>query len=122
MSNLVDLEQIAPKPIWEGIAARIVQGERISLAVVELEPNGLVPEHRHPNEQLGIVLEGSVTFRIDEEARRLRPGGTWRITSDVPHEVRAGTRGAVVIDVFTPVRSDWEALQPEPARPLRWPA
>ena len=121
MSNLVDLKSIAPKPIWDGIAARIVQGERISLAVVELEPNGVVPEHQHPNEQLGIVLEGSVTFRIDHETRRLAPGGTWRITGDVPHEVRAGARGAVVVDVFTPVRADWETIAPEASRPPRWP-
>jgi quercetin dioxygenase-like cupin family protein len=122
VSNLVSLKQIAPKPIWDGIAARIVQGERISLAVVELEPNGLVPEHHHPHEQLGLVLEGSVTFRIGEETQRLAAGGTWRITADVPHEVRAGARGAVVVDVFTPVREDWAALEPDAARPPRWPA
>lgn len=122
MTNLAELRQIAPKPIWDGISARIVEGERITLAVVELEPDGLVPEHRHPHEQLGIVVEGSVTFRIDDEARRLGPGGTWRILGDVPHGVRAGARGAVVIDVFTPVRADWGTIEPGPARRPRWPS
>ena len=121
MSNLSNLGEIAPKPIWDGVAARVVQGERITLAVVEIEPNGLVPEHRHPNEQLGLVLEGSLTFRIDGESRELLPGGTWRILGDLPHEARAGTGGAVVVDVFTPIRSDWQELEDAPARPPRWP-
>jgi quercetin dioxygenase-like cupin family protein len=122
MTNLAELKEIAPKPIWNGVAARVVQGERITLAVVELEPNGLVPEHQHPNEQLGIVLEGSVTFRIEEESKRLGPGGTWRIFGDAPHEVRAGARGAVVIDVFTPTRTDWESIEDDPGRSPRWPS
>jgi quercetin dioxygenase-like cupin family protein len=121
MSNLADLKDIAPKAIWDGIGARMVHGEQITLAIVEIEPEGIVPEHHHPNEQLGMVLEGSVTFRIGDESRRLGPGGTWRITSEVPHEVRAGVRGAVVIDVFTPVRDDWQRLATDATRSPRWP-
>jgi quercetin dioxygenase-like cupin family protein len=121
MSNLSELSEIAPKAIWDGVTARVVDGERITLAVVEIEPNGLVPEHLHPNEQLGLVLEGSLTFRIDGEVRELGPGGTWRILGDLPHEARAGTGGAVVVDVFTPIRSDWQELEDAPARPPRWP-
>ena len=122
MSNLAALKEIAPKPIWESVAARVVQGERVTLAVVELEPDGLVPEHRHLNEQLGIVIEGSVTFRIDEETKRLGPGGTWRILGEVPHEVKAGGRGAVVVEVFSPIRDDWASIEDDPARPPRWPS
>jgi quercetin dioxygenase-like cupin family protein len=122
MSNLAELKEIAPKPIWDGIAARVVQGERVTLAVVELEPSGLVPEHQHLNEQLGIVVEGSVTFRIDQEAKRLGPGGTWRILGEVPHEVKAGARGAVVVEVFSPIRDDWESIEDDRARPPRWPS
>lgn len=122
MTNLAELREIAPKPIWDGIAARVIQSERITLAVVELEPDGLVPEHRHHNEQLGVVIEGSVTFRIDQEAKRLGPGGTWRILGDVPHEVKAGTRGAIVIEVFSPARDDWGSIEDDPARPPRWPS
>ena len=121
MSNLSELSEIAPKAIWDGVTARVVDGERITLAVVEIEPNGLVPEHLHPNEQLGLVLEGSLTFRIDGEVRELGPGGTWRILGDLPHEARAGAGGAVVVDVFTPIRSDWQELEDDPARPPRWP-
>jgi quercetin dioxygenase-like cupin family protein len=123
MGNLVDLETVAPLAVWgDVVQARRIQGERITLAVVELAPDALVPEHRHPAEQLGIVIRGTVRFRIDDETRDLGPGGTWRIPSDHPHEVTAGPEGAVVIDVFNPPRDDWDALRVLPVAAPRWPA
>ena len=116
-----DLSEIAPIGIWEHVLARSVEGEQCSLAVVELDPNSVVAEHRHANEQLGIVVSGSVTFRVGEEERALAPGGTWRIPPNVPHEVHAGPNGAVVVDVFAPPRTDWQSLERTESRSARWP-
>ena len=102
------------------VRARKVEGEGITLAVVELAPGAVVPEHRHAQEPLGMCIRGSVRFRIDDEERELGPGGTWRILSDRPHEVVAGTDGAIVIDVFAPRRDDWQFALREPSAP-RWP-
>lgn len=121
MTNLVDLDTIQPFDIWgDAVRARKVEGERITLAIVELAPNALVPEHRHESEQLGMVIEGSITFTIEDETRTLGPGGTWRILSNRPHVARAGPDGAVVIDVFAPTRSDWQ-FELRPTRPPVWP-
>jgi len=119
-SNLVDLADLPPIPVWEGVIARRVQGERLTLAVVELAPNAIVPEHRHPNEQNGLVIQGRVLFRCGDEERELGLGGTWRILGGVPHSVVAGPDGAVVIDVFTPTRDDWNRLGVLDQPPL-WP-
>jgi unsaturated pyranuronate lyase len=80
-----------------------------------------VPEHQHANEQLGLVLRGSVRFRVGDEERELGPGGTWRIPPDVPHEVVAGPEGAEVIDAFAPARADWASLDRGAPSPPRWP-
>ena len=121
MTNLTDLSTIAPIQVWDGVRARRVQGDRITLAVVELDPNVIVPEHRHPSEQHGIVITGHVTFTVGEERRVIGPGGTWRILGDVPHSAAAGPEGAVLIDVFSPIRSDWDALPLlDPTDPV-WP-
>jgi len=120
--NLVDILDAPLLEVWgESIRARRVQGERITLAVVELAPNAAVPEHRHEAEQLGIVITGQVLFTIDGQTRGLGPGGTWRIASDRPHGVTAGPEGAVVIDVFTPVRADWDDLPVVEGATPRWP-
>jgi quercetin dioxygenase-like cupin family protein len=123
VSNLADLDTVAPIDIWgEAVRARRIEGDQLTLAVVELAPNAVVPEHRHRQEQLGMVITGNVRFRIDDEIRDLGPGGTWRILSDRPHQVSAGPEGAVVIDTFSPIRSDWDHFKPiEPRSPV-WPA
>jgi quercetin dioxygenase-like cupin family protein len=116
-----DLGAIAPQQIWERVAARSLHGERITLSVVELDPDAVVAEHSHENEQLGMVLRGTIDFRVGDERRELGPGGTWRIAANTPHEATAGPEGAVVIDVFAPLRDDFRALESREQRPARWP-
>ena len=122
MSAFEDIEAVGPLRIWDDVVAREIHGEQTTLAVVELEPGALVPEHHHLSEQLGMVIRGSVEFRVADETQELGPGGTWNIPADVPHEVRAGTEGAVAIDVFSPTRKDdWRNLEREEPREPRWP-
>jgi quercetin dioxygenase-like cupin family protein len=115
------LAEIAPRPIWNGTVARVVNGRELTFAVVELDPHAIVGLHQHPNEQLGIVLKGLLTFTIAGETRDLRPGDTYEIPANVPHEAKAGSEGAVAIDVFAPVRADWDRFKPDAPRPPVWP-
>jgi len=116
-----ELADVPRTAIWDGVQARLVQSELITLAIVELAPNSVVPAHRHHNEQLGFVIQGSLRFTVDGETREFGPGGTWRILANVPHEARAGAEGAVVAEVYSPIRQDWAALAPLPATEPRWP-
>lgn len=121
MSAFADLPEIAPHVIWGGVVGRVVQGERVTFAVIELEPGVVVPEHAHENEQLGVLAQGSLRFRIGDEEREFGPGATWSIPGGVPHDVQAGPDGAVAIEVFVPGRADWDALERrEPSAPS-WP-
>ena len=122
MSAFADIEAIGPLRIWNDVVARELHGQETTLAVVELDADALVPEHHHPSEQLGIVVEGSVSFRVGDETQELGPGGTWNIPSNVPHEVKAGPNGAVVIDVFSPTRQDdWREFEREEPSAPAWP-
>jgi quercetin dioxygenase-like cupin family protein len=121
MPTFKPLAEIPPQQIWDGVVARAVEGERMSFAIVELAPNSLVAEHQHPNEQMGIVLTGSLTFTIGGETRSLHPGDTYNIPGNVPHHAHTGPDGAVVVDVFAPVRADWSRFEKEAPRPPVWP-
>jgi len=121
MSAYVKLADIRPLPIWDGVLGRSIDGANITLGVLELAPNCVVPEHQHHNEQLGVVLQGSLTFTIGGERRELVAGDTYNIPGNVLHGVVTGPKGAVVIDVFAPVRSDWSHLRPETPRQPLWP-
>jgi quercetin dioxygenase-like cupin family protein len=120
MSSFDDLREAAALQIWDGVHGRVVEGELTTLVLVELDPGAVVPTHSHPNEQLGIMVEGSAEFTVGDERRAVGPGGSWRILGGVPHEVVAGPEGAVVIESFSPIRNDWAGLGPSTA-PHRWP-
>jgi quercetin dioxygenase-like cupin family protein len=109
-----DLGGEAPLRIWDGVRARAVHGERITLSVVELYAGSVIPEHAHEQEQVGLLVSGSLSFRVGEELRELTPGAAWCIPSLVPHEVRTGPGGAVVVETFAPPRADWDALERDP--------
>lgn len=121
MSRLVDLADIGPLEMRPGsVIARRVEGERITMAVFELQPGAVVPEHEHAAEQIGLCLRGSITFTVGDETRTLGPGGTWNIPSGVPHRAEAGAMGAIAVEVFSPTRDDWDVPVLEPRVPL-WP-
>ena len=122
MSAYHNLSAVRPYKIWDGAVARAVKGERITFAVVDLEPNLVVPEHRHQNEQVGLVLQGFVTMTVGGEARRLGAGDTYVIPGDVPHGAETGPEGATVIDVFNPTREDWEQVERLEPSAGAWPA
>ncbi|MGH7748381.1 MAG: cupin domain-containing protein, partial [Candidatus Dormibacteria bacterium] len=80
-----------------------------------------VPEHRHPQEQLGVVVRGELTLTIDGESRLRRPGDLWVIPGDVPHSVVVGPDGCTALEAFSPPRDDWEAVPRQEPHPGDWP-
>ncbi len=110
MSHFQEIGEIVPLQIWNGLVGWAVTGEEAALAAIEIEPGAVVPEHQHPNEQTGILLKGSLTFRIGDERRELRPGAMWVIPGSTPHDVVAGPEGAFLVELFAPPRTDWGEL------------
>jgi quercetin dioxygenase-like cupin family protein len=121
VSAFDDVSSLDLRRIWDGVHGRIVHGDRITLGVLELDANSVVPQHSHEHEQLGMCLAGSLVFRVGDESRELGPGETWAIPGNVPHEVEVGPDGAVVIDAFAPTRDDWREAPHADAREPRWP-
>ena len=117
MSAFDHLSEIVPLQIWNGVVGRAISGNEASLVAVSLDPETEVPEHQHVNEQTGMLISGSLTFRIGDEARDLTRGATWVIPPNVPHSVHTGAEGAFLIELFAPPRADWadlERLEPSP--------
>jgi len=121
MKTYQPLSDLRPYQIRDGIAARAVNGERMTLAVVDLDPNAVLAEHRHPNEQMGFIISGSMTMRIGGDSRELRAGDTYVIPGDTPHDAVTGPDGCTAVDVFAPVRADWEKLPRLEPSAGRWP-
>jgi len=121
MSYFSHSDELERLQIWDGLIGRAVVGKEASLVAIEIDPGTIVPEHRHPYEQTGFLVRGSLTFTVDGETQELRPGAMWVIPGDVPHDVKAGPDGAFLVELFAPPRDDWGGLERLPASPPRWP-
>jgi quercetin dioxygenase-like cupin family protein len=121
VSAFSNVGTVVPQKIWDGVVSRGVHGENVTVTLLELDAGHTVPEHSHVNEQVGILIEGSVTFTIDGEAGEVRPGGMWVIPPHAPHSVVTGPDGAVIVEAFAPARDDWAGLETLPPGPGRWP-
>lgn len=115
------LHNLRPYALGQGITARAIEADRMTIAVVDLDPGAVLPEHHHENEQLGFVIAGTLTMRIGTEERGLKVGDMYAIPSEVPHDAVAGPEGCVVADVFAPPRADWNNLKRLDPAPGRWP-
>jgi len=102
--NLHDESQGIPRELAPGISTRIFPGNQAMLSVVRLEPDAVGTPHSHDEEQWGVMLEGSA-IRIQEgEEVPVQAGDFWLTPGGVEHSIRAGSQGAVVLDVFSPPR------------------
>ena len=118
MSHFSDANELEILQIWDGVTGRAVAGAEATLAFIELAPDAVVPEHRHPNEQTGLLLRGSLRFTVGGETKELTPGAMWVIPGDTPHDVVAGPDGATLAELFAPPRADWAGLERLPASPV----
>ena len=79
-----------------------------------LAPNAIVPEHSHPHEQIGAVLNGSVELNIAGEQKIVSAGEAYHIPGDMIHSGQNQDSPAEVIEVFAPAREDLTQARAEP--------
>jgi len=105
--NLHDMSQGIPRELAAGITTRIFPGDQAMLSVVRLAPNAEGTLHSHPQEQWGVMLEGSAVRTQDGTDFPVKAGDFWRTPGGVSHTVKAGPDGAVILDVFAPPRDEY---------------
>ena len=105
----VRFDDVRPFELAEGVSGRPLFGEGAMLNVIEFEPGATVPLHSHPHEQLGLVLRGMQALVVDGVAHELNPMEGYVLPGGVEHSAYCGPEGALVLDVFRPVREDYRS-------------
>jgi quercetin dioxygenase-like cupin family protein len=105
--RFVSFKRLGSYELAKSVSAKALFGEGAMLNLVELGPNAIVARHHHPHEQLGIILRGSMTLVVEGTDHLLEEMDGYALPGDVEHEGIAGSDGALVLDVFTPVREDY---------------
>lgn len=80
--------------------------ESCQMVEFRLDEGAVIPPHRHPHEQIGMVLSGRMVLRVGEETADLRAGDGYAVPPGVEHEVKV-LEDSLVIDVFSPPRDDY---------------
>ncbi len=105
--QFVSFESVRAFEIAAGVTGRPLFGEDAMLNLITFEPGAVVPLHSHPHEQLGIVIRGEQVLVVDGVEHRLGPLDGYAIPGGVEHSAHCGPEGALVLDVFQPVREDY---------------
>jgi quercetin dioxygenase-like cupin family protein len=111
--RFIRFEDVRSFALTDGVAGRPLFGVNGMLNLIEFEPGSVVPLHSPPHEQLGIVLRGMQALVVDGVAHELQQMEGYVLPGGVEHSAYCGPDGALVLDVFAPVREDyrerWEA-------------
>jgi unsaturated pyranuronate lyase len=106
-----DIPAFSPGP---GFYIQPVIGETVMTCWTALDPGAVVPEHNHVNEQLGVVIEGSIDLTVSGETRTVGAGEAYVVPPYAFHSAVIGDNGVLIIETFVPVRDDyvqaWKAV------------
>lgn len=92
-------------PGWYG---RYFHSANMTFGHYEFAAGALIHEHSHPQEEVWQVIDGELEMTVDGVTQVAGPGGVEIIPANVPHAVRARTKGrAIVVDY--PLRTGFEA-------------
>ena len=97
------------RQLGEGIDARIFVGKDSMLSFVRIEPHTQGNMHSHPEEQWGILLEGSCTRLQGDMEIDMVGGDFWYSSPNELHGIKTNDLPAVILDVFSPPRSAYRS-------------
>jgi len=100
-----DLQPLAADEPYQGLRRVMIDGRAATLARYDFGPGAKFPLHRHPQEQLTLVVAGSVSAIVDGHHVSLHAGQGFVARADESHGVEAGPDGAILVAVIAPART-----------------
>jgi len=92
--------------ITELYQRKVVIGESITVARVEVKERAVTHPHSHENEEMILVLKGRWRFHLPSGDVTLAANQMLRIPQGVEHSSEA-LEDTVAIDICAPARADW---------------
>jgi quercetin dioxygenase-like cupin family protein len=106
-AEFVRLDEVRGFELAPGVIGRPLFGEDGMLNLVEIEAGSVVALHSHPQEQLGVVLRGEMRLTVAGVEHVLSEMDAYVVPGGIEHGATFGPEGAVVLDVFVPLREDY---------------
>jgi quercetin dioxygenase-like cupin family protein len=107
-ANFFKVNELKAKKVLEDSTLRVVTNKNTMVSFFEFGPNTtIMPKHKHPHEQTGVVITGSVKMIVGGETKILKVSEGVVIPPNVEHEATPLEPGTKMIDVFYPIREDY---------------
>jgi gluconolactonase len=104
-----DLYDIQFTELQPGANSRLIAGHGAQLSFLRMNPGMTFAAHLHPEEQLMIVVRGSIDELILDGAKAMANGDLLYLPATMVHGGTVGVKGCDVLDVFFPPRPDYDA-------------
>lgn len=101
-----DWDKLKREEVTELYARRVVLGENMMIAKVEVMEGAVTQTHSHESEEIILVLKGAWLFHLPAGEVLLRENQMLTIPPGVEHSSEA-VADTVAIDICTPRRMDW---------------
>lgn len=91
--------------VFPGITRQVFQGARQTLVRYFYAPGSIFPIHAHPEEQITVIITGTILFEIAGNPQEMRAGEVAVIPGYVPHGARVvGTEAVESFNAMSPRR------------------
>jgi quercetin dioxygenase-like cupin family protein len=102
----IDWNAIPVEQPLEGVARQTVHGASQTLVRYIYQPGSIFPIHQHPEEQITIVLSGSIDFTVDGAPLTLSSGECALIPANTPHGAMvSGSEVVETLNTMSPKRT-----------------
>ena len=96
------------KDLGGGVMRKVLAySDNIMNVELKYEKGAVGEMHKHPHEQIGYVIEGSLIYKEEgSEDVTLNAGDTYIVAPNVMHGIECLTN-VKLLDIFTPMREDF---------------
>jgi quercetin dioxygenase-like cupin family protein len=108
------LASLDEEEVYSGVRRRTFNSDQATVNSYSFSAGGTFPIHRHPNEQITFVEEGTIELTVAGETLTLEAGAWSVIAPDVEHGITGGPDGARILAIVVPRRDradEYEVVQ-----------
>jgi quercetin dioxygenase-like cupin family protein len=98
--------ELASREMLPGVTLREVHLHQVMVTFIRLLAGAVVPPHRHPHEQISVVIQGRLKMTVGTETFVLEAGQGVQVPSQVEHWAEA-LEETQAQDSFSPIREDY---------------
>ena len=99
-------DKVKREQLSDTFVRRMIYGDRVMVAQLDIKKGSVVPEHSHENEQVTWIMKGKLRLILEGKDIDVGEGEVLVIPSNVKHSAIA-LEDTLDVDIFSPIRSDW---------------